>query len=83
MLSAVGQIVAYEADEIDSQARIAWSVIVTGWSSVVDDVTEAGISRQLARPWFDREMTRAIRIHPEIITGYELVGARIDGSTGS
>jgi nitroimidazol reductase NimA-like FMN-containing flavoprotein (pyridoxamine 5'-phosphate oxidase superfamily) len=79
MLSAVGQVVAYEADEIDSRSQIAWTVIATGRATRVDDPTELAEVADLLHPWVDRPMTEVIRIHPELLTGLELVDGQVTG----
>ena len=32
-----GVVVAYEADDLDPQRRAGWSVVVTGWASMITD----------------------------------------------
>lgn len=82
LLSAVGQIVAYEADVIDAQARIAWSVIATGRAIEIDNPDETARIAEVLQPWVGREMTHIIRIHPEIVSGFELVEGQIDRADG-
>ncbi|WP_406675401.1 pyridoxamine 5'-phosphate oxidase family protein [Nonomuraea sp. N2-4H] len=70
-------VVAYEADELDGQERLGWSVIVTGVAAPVTDPEEAARLRGLVRPWVTGEMDQVIRIRPEIVTGFVLVPAQV------
>nr|WP_042379874.1 pyridoxamine 5'-phosphate oxidase family protein [Streptacidiphilus melanogenes] len=69
---SVGVVVAYEADEIDPTSRTGWSVVVTGYATLVTDPEELADYATLLRPWTDHTMDRTIRIHPEIVTGFRL-----------
>lgn len=68
-----GAVVAFEADSIDPEEHLGWSVIVTGVARLVDDPEEAARFRDRLRPWVSGEMDQVIRIHPEMINGFELV----------
>ena len=48
-------------------------MIVTGFARRVRQPGEILRYEQILRPWVAREMDHVIRIHPEVITGYELV----------
>ena len=67
--------VAYEADEIDAVTRTRWSVVFTGRATRVVDPVALTRYQSLLMPWVDREMGQVVRIRPEIISGYRLVGA--------
>ncbi|WP_037603856.1 pyridoxamine 5'-phosphate oxidase family protein [Streptacidiphilus rugosus] len=69
-----GVVVAYEADQIDPDTHTGWSVIVTGYAHRVTDPAENERYRTLLRPWVDRATDCAVRIHPELITGFQLTG---------
>ncbi|MEY9872537.1 hypothetical protein ABH931_002013 [Streptacidiphilus sp. MAP12-33] len=68
---STGVVVAYEADDIDPLARTGWSVVVTGYATLVTDPDEAAEFATLLRPWTDHTMDHTIR-HPEIVTGFRL-----------
>jgi nitroimidazol reductase NimA-like FMN-containing flavoprotein (pyridoxamine 5'-phosphate oxidase superfamily) len=70
-----GVVVAYEADEIDAERHLGWSVIVTGRAYMVENAADVARYQKLIDPWVAGEMDQVIRIHPEIITGFELVAA--------
>lgn len=73
VLSAIDQVVAFEADSIDADTQAGWSVIATGMASLIDDQAQQDGYAELLRPWVGQDQPRFVRIHPEIITGYELV----------
>lgn len=75
-LTALGEVVAYEADAIDPHTRLGWSVIVTGVARRVSDPEQITRYEQLVRPWVGTEMDQVIRIKPELVTGYALVAGR-------
>ncbi|MFA7761685.1 pyridoxamine 5'-phosphate oxidase family protein [Streptomyces sp. NRRL S-448] len=69
---APGVVVAYEADVIDPVTHLGWSVVVTGYASVVADPGEVDRYARLLRPWVAHPMTSALRIHPDLVTGFRL-----------
>lgn len=82
VLSAVGMVVAYQADELDPIEHIGWSVIVTGYAWAVTDPDAITRYERLLRPWVTGEMDQVIRIDPEIVTGIELVKDGLDRLPG-
>ncbi len=46
----LGVVVAYEADVIDPETHLAWSVVVTGYARPVTDPEELSRYRALLRP---------------------------------
>ena len=72
VLSAVGMVVAYEADSIDPVSRTGWSVIVLGLAKPVLDRDEAARFERELKPWVRGTMDHVIRIVPELVTGFEL-----------
>jgi hypothetical protein len=72
LLSAVGVVVAYEADAIDPAEHLGWSVIVTGIATSVGEPDRTRYER-LLRPWANGHKDQIIRIEPELVTGFELV----------
>lgn len=69
---APGVVVAYEADDIDPVTHLGWSVVVTGYARVVVDTDEVDRYAHLLRPWVARPMTSALRIRPDLVTGFRL-----------
>lgn len=62
-----GVVVAYEADAIDAETHLGWSVVVTGYATPVED--PEGYASRL-RPWVAQTMVRALRITPDLVTGF-------------
>jgi hypothetical protein len=75
VLSAIGMVVAYEADSIDPVTRTGWSVIVIGLAKPILDADEAARFEQRLKPWVRGTMDHVIRIVPDMVTGYELIAA--------
>lgn len=67
-----GQVVAYEADAIDTETRTGWSVVVTGMARLVDDADDLARYERLLDPWVDGRKDCVIRIPPDLVTGYRL-----------
>jgi nitroimidazol reductase NimA-like FMN-containing flavoprotein (pyridoxamine 5'-phosphate oxidase superfamily) len=67
-----GTVVTYEADQIDTEARAGWTVVVTGLARIVDDPPAAAAYRKLLVPWVTGEMDYIISIEPTIVTAFEL-----------
>ncbi|MEU6665923.1 pyridoxamine 5'-phosphate oxidase family protein [Streptomyces sp. NPDC046727] len=71
-----GVVVAYEADAIDPDTLLGWSVVVTGYAHLVTDPAELTRIRGLLEPWVPQQGTdHAVRIRPELVTGVLLTGA--------
>ncbi|MFJ4201154.1 pyridoxamine 5'-phosphate oxidase family protein [Streptomyces sviceus] len=70
-----GVVVAYEADAIDPDTHLGWSVVVTGYAHLVTEPVELARYQALLRPWVDPTMDYAVRIHPDLITGIRLTAA--------
>lgn len=70
-----GVVVAYEADAIDPDTHLGWSVVVTGYAQLVTDPEELNRFRALLRPWVEQTMDYAVRIQPDLITGIRLIAA--------
>ncbi|MEV1248724.1 pyridoxamine 5'-phosphate oxidase family protein [Nonomuraea sp. NPDC050022] len=75
--SASEAVVAFEADHLDVEEHLGWSVVVTGVARLVKDPAEAARYKDIFHPWVAGEMDQVIRIRPEIITGFELVPAAV------
>lgn len=67
-----GTVVSYEADQIDTESRVGWTVIVTGLARIVDDPAQIDAYRQSLQPWVSG-LDYIISIDPAIVTAYELV----------
>ncbi|WP_328500552.1 pyridoxamine 5'-phosphate oxidase family protein [Streptomyces sp. NBC_00457] len=70
-----GVVVAYEADTIDPDTHLGWSVVVTGYAHLVTDPEELAIYQALLHPWVQQTMDHAVRIHPDLVTGIRLTVA--------
>jgi hypothetical protein len=75
--AATGVVVAYEADAIDPDTHLGWSVVATGFAHLVTDPLEAARFERLLRPWVQQTMDYAVRIHPDLITGIRLTHADV------
>ena len=67
-----GVVVAYEADVIDQGERLGWSVVATGYATVVTAPSEIERYAHLLQPWVEGTASGAIRIRPDIVTGFRL-----------
>ncbi|WP_314245433.1 pyridoxamine 5'-phosphate oxidase family protein [Streptomyces kutzneri] len=65
-------VVAYEADAIDPDTRMGWSVVATGYASAVTDPTELNRYAQRLKSWADAPSSAAVRIRPGVVTGFRL-----------
>jgi nitroimidazol reductase NimA-like FMN-containing flavoprotein (pyridoxamine 5'-phosphate oxidase superfamily) len=68
-----GVVVAYEADELDPQRHLGWSVVVTGLATTITEPEHIARYEQLLRPWVNKAMDTVIAIYPEIVTGMRIV----------
>lgn len=73
ILSTHGKVVSYEADALDPDSHLGWSGMVLGKAQVVEDPAAVERYSRMVEPWVDRQMDYVIRIHPETITGYEIL----------
>jgi nitroimidazol reductase NimA-like FMN-containing flavoprotein (pyridoxamine 5'-phosphate oxidase superfamily) len=75
-----GVVVAFEADEFDTETRSGWSVVVTGRAHVV---TDPGEHERLLRTgpdsWMPIQDDVFIRIEAAMVTGRELTDLRVTG----
>lgn len=68
-----GDVVAFEADEVDAAGRVGWSVLVVGHASVVRDVDRLiTVLDPLRRPWVQGIGAHIIQVAGERITGRRL-----------
>lgn len=66
-------VLAYQADDLDRQAQLGWSVVVTGRAHTVTDPGRLARYEQLLRPWVNDVMDTVIAIDAEIVTGIRIV----------
>lgn len=67
-----GVVVAYEADVIDPDTHLGWSVVATGYARLVTDPAELARYQELLVPWTGHTMDHAVRISPDLVTGVRL-----------
>jgi len=69
-----GDLVAFEADEVDSELHIGWTVTAIGHLSVVSPDESAELRRMLPiHSWLPMDEPRLIRIGVEMLQGRRLV----------
>ncbi|MGW7524130.1 pyridoxamine 5'-phosphate oxidase family protein [Streptomyces sp. NPDC054783] len=79
-----GVVVAYEADAIDPETHLGWSVVVTGYARLVTDPADLARVRTLLTPWAPQEGTdQAVRIRPSLVTGVLLTDTPAVSAKGS
>ena len=75
--AAVGQrsgtVVAYEADLIDPETHLGWSVIIVGRAARLTDQAEAARYREVLRPWVADGADDIIAIQADMVDGFRLV----------
>lgn len=72
-------VVAFEADELDSDLRTGWSVTVVGRASRIVDVADlVEVAGMWLRPWVEGRRDHFIRISTQRLTGRRLVPAATD-----
>jgi len=71
--AAADKVVAYSADVIDPRTYLGWSVTLIGFAQIVDNSAELAHYPPIVRPWGPDEQAYVIRIHPEVMTGFELL----------
>jgi nitroimidazol reductase NimA-like FMN-containing flavoprotein (pyridoxamine 5'-phosphate oxidase superfamily) len=67
-----GAVVAYEADDLDPDQRLGWSVSVTGTARILRNDDQVERYRRRLSPWVNDEKDHIIVIHPELINGFRL-----------
>jgi hypothetical protein len=68
-----GTVVAYQADLIDTAARLGWNIVVVGRASHVTDVAEADRYRKILPSWDITDSDDIIAIRADVVTGFRLV----------
>ncbi|WP_329272298.1 pyridoxamine 5'-phosphate oxidase family protein [Streptomyces pseudovenezuelae] len=73
----LGVVVAYEADDIDADTHLGWTVVVTGYARLISDPEELARYQALLRPWAEQTMDYAVRIRPDLVTGIRLTAPSV------
>jgi nitroimidazol reductase NimA-like FMN-containing flavoprotein (pyridoxamine 5'-phosphate oxidase superfamily) len=85
--TADGNVIVFEADEVDGATRIGWSVVVTGIAEVVTDPTERDKLHGLVVPWAPGDRDTLIRVPITMLTGRRIVETSVptplDGDAGA
>lgn len=68
-----GTVVAYEADLIDPDTRLGWSVIIVGRATRLTNQAEVARYRDLLQPWVADGMDDIIAIQADMVDGFRLV----------
>lgn len=68
-----GVVVAYEADDIDPETHLGWSVIVTGYARLVRDPGDLARYQGMLEAWVDQTMDSVVRVNPSMVTGFRLI----------
>jgi Pyridoxamine 5'-phosphate oxidase len=68
-----GMVVAYEADLIDPDTHLGWTVIIVGRASRLADGLEADRFRRLLQPWVAGGPDDVIAIRADMVDGFRLV----------
>jgi nitroimidazol reductase NimA-like FMN-containing flavoprotein (pyridoxamine 5'-phosphate oxidase superfamily) len=74
-----GVVVAYEADSLDPQTRLGWSVVVTGTARLLSDERGAARYRSRLESWLTGTRDDVIVITADVVTGYQLVAVEPTG----
>lgn len=71
-----GQVVAFQADDLDPARRAGWSVTVVGRASRIEDRTELDrLARLPLAPWLSGERRTVIAVDIGLVSGRRLGGA--------
>jgi hypothetical protein len=66
--AAAGQLVAFEVDEVDETTGRAWSVLLRGLATLVENPTETELSAA-AEPLVPEPGDMVLTVRPDILTG--------------
>jgi hypothetical protein len=70
--SGQGAVVAYEADAIDPDTHLGWSVVVTGTARLVTAPDTLARYERILTPWVSTTMEHAVVIGLDLVTGFRL-----------
>jgi len=68
-------VVAYEADDFDSQSQSGWSVVAAGWAHRVNDPGQVSRYERLLHPWVNHADT-VLAIEPDFVTGLRIIASK-------
>jgi hypothetical protein len=71
-VDGTGTVVAYEADMIDPDDHLGWSVIVIGRASRLTDPGQVARYQDILRPWVSGPMDEVIAITADMVDGFRL-----------
>jgi hypothetical protein len=71
-VDGTGTVVAYEADMIDPDDHLGWSVVVVGRANLMADPDEIARYQKALRPWVSGEMDEVIVITADMVDGFRL-----------
>ena len=74
-VDGTGTVVAYEADLIDAEQRLGWSVVVVGRANRVLSAAQIAQYREALIPWTDADTDEVITIAADVVTGYRMISA--------
>ena len=76
-LSAAGQgtVVAFEVDQFEPALRMGWSVVVTGFATVVSSASELRRLDALKIPHWVESSTQYVRLSASMVTGRRVAPA--------
>lgn len=82
--AAANQVVAFEADELDVDLHMGWSVTVVGHAEPVTDIDElVELAGTFVQPWVDGKRDHFLRIRTEKVTGRRLRGRGVPHYQGT
>ncbi|MFJ3961145.1 pyridoxamine 5'-phosphate oxidase family protein [Streptomyces sp. NPDC090036] len=67
-----GIVLAHEADAMDPDTHLGWSVVVIGYAELVENRNDAERLEALLDPWTNQPMAGVLRIRAELVTGFRL-----------
>jgi nitroimidazol reductase NimA-like FMN-containing flavoprotein (pyridoxamine 5'-phosphate oxidase superfamily) len=74
-----GVVVAFEADNFDSQTQAGWSVVATGRAHTVNDPRQLSRYERLLHPWVNQADT-VLAIEPDLVTGFHIATKNVNPS---
>jgi hypothetical protein len=74
-----GTVVAYEADVIDQETHLGWSVVVTGFAHLVSDPEQLARYEQVVAPWVGRRMEHAVLVRLDMVNGFRMTEGEPSG----
>jgi hypothetical protein len=76
-VNGTGTVVAYEADLIDAEQRLGWTVVVVGRANRVLSAAQIARYREALVPWTDADTDadEVISIAAGLVTGYRMIPA--------